>query len=81
MSLGKALSKMKPKEPEELGTPDRSQQACLETQGLDIWGDSLLSVTARSVAPGKGEPTWRAGSAQEGWCEALVGKGRIGRVL
>lgn len=82
VSEGKALSKRKPEEPEELGTPNRSQQACLETQGLEVWGDSVLSVTARSAAPaGGGEPGWRAGRAQEGWCEDLVGKGRIGRVL
>lgn len=45
----------------------------------------MLSVTARSAAPGRGEPGWRAGSVQE-VCkcanhEGLVGKGRIGRVL
>jgi len=80
VSEGKASSKTKPKEPEELGTPDRSQ-VCLETQGLRVWGDSVLSVTARSAAPERGRPGWRAGRAQEGWCEGLMGKGRRGRVL
>lgn len=63
---GTASSKIKLKEPEELGTPDRSPQACLESQGLEVWGVPVLSVTARSVAPERGEPGWRAGRMQEG---------------
>lgn len=81
VSEGKASSKMKPKEPGELETPDRSQQACLETKGLEVWGDPVLTVTARSGAPGRDDPGWRAGRVQRGWCEDLVGKGRTGRPL